>query len=164
MTRRMKSAAVCSEHLNKMLFNELTAINQYYLHASMHKNWGYARLGEAIYREAIGEMRHADWLVERILFLDGIPNLQALGKLHIGENSIEALEADLALETIARDDTATAIAAFEEARDFASREIASKILTDSEEHIDFLETQLKLVKTLGRENYLLHATGELAGG
>ncbi len=156
---RMTSESI--EHLNKMLFNELTAINQYFLHARMHKNWGYYRLGERIYQESIGEMRHADWLIERILFLEGLPNLQALGKLNIGEDAVEALESDLQLEQVARNDTATAIAAFERVGDFASRELAAKIIVQSEEHIDFLQTQLLLVKTLGRELYLQQAVGEL---
>lgn len=156
---RMTSESI--EQLNRMLYNELTAINQYFLHARMHKNWGYYRLGERIYQESIGEMRHADWLIERILFLEGLPNLQALGKLNIGEDAVEALEADLALEQIARNDTANAITAFERTGDFASRELASKIIVQSEEHIDFLQTQLQLVKTLGRELYLQQAVGEL---
>src|SRR5215469_3945447 len=150
----MKTGPKSVENLNAMLVNELTAINQYFLHARMHKNWGFYRLGERIYHESIGEMRHADWLVERILFLDGLPNLQALGKLNIGEDAIEALESDLQLEQIARNDTANAITAFERIGDFASRELAAKIIVDSEEHIDFLQTQLSLVKTLGRELYL----------
>ncbi|HKE36723.1 MAG TPA: bacterioferritin [Candidatus Baltobacteraceae bacterium] len=157
----MKTGPKSVENLNAMLVNELTAINQYFLHARMHKNWGFYRLGERIYNESIGEMRHADWLIERILFLEGLPNLQKIGKLHIGEDAIEALECDLTLETIARNDTAAAIAVFEAEGDFASREIAARILEDSEEHVDFLETQLGLVKSLGRENYLQTAVGEL---
>ncbi len=156
---RMTSESI--EQLNRMLFNELTAINQYFLHARMHKNWGFYELGERIYHESIGEMRHADWLVERILFLEGLPNLQALGKLNIGEDPVEALESDLQLEQVARNDTASAIAAFERIGDFASRELAAKIIVDSEEHIDFLQTQLGLVKTLGRELYLQRVVGEL---
>jgi bacterioferritin len=157
----MKGKRDAIERLNKMLLNELTAINQYFLHARMHKNWGYYRLGERIYHESLGEMKHADWLIERILFLEGLPNLQNLGKLHIGEDGIEALEADLELETVARNDTADSIPIFEADGDYVSRDIASKILDDSEEHIDFLETQLALVKTIGRENYLQQAMGEL---
>jgi bacterioferritin len=150
------------DQLNKMLFNELTAINQYFLHARMHKNWGFYALADRIYHESLGEMKHADLLIERILFLEGLPNLQTLGKLHIGENAIEALEADLALEMVARNDTAAAVAFFEKEADYASRELAAKILVDSEEHVDFLETQVGLVKALGRENYLQTAMGELA--
>jgi bacterioferritin len=157
----MKFEPASIEQLNKMLFNELTAINQYFLHARMHKNWGYYRLGEKIYHESIGEMRHADWLIERILFLEGLPNLQTLGKLRVGENAVEALESDLGLEMIARNDTAAAIEVFERIGDFVSRDIATKIIVDSEEHVDFLETQLDLVRTLGRESYLQSAVGEL---
>jgi bacterioferritin len=157
----MKGKSDVIEQLNKMLYNELTAINQYFLHARMHRNWGFYRLGETIYKESIGEMRHADWLVERILFLDGLPNLQNLGKLHIGEDGVEALECDLKLEMVARDDTATAIALFENEGDYVSRDIATRILVDSEEHVDFLETQLALVTSVGRENYLQSAMGEI---
>ena len=156
---RMEEQSVTQ--LNKMLFNELTAINQYFLHARMHKNWGFYRLGEKIYSESIGEMKHADWLIERILFLEGLPNLQSLGKLRIGEDAVEALEGDLALETVARNDTALAIATFEQTGDYASRDLASTILRESEDHIDYLETQLSLIKTLGRERYLQQAVGEL---
>jgi bacterioferritin len=109
----MKGNAKVIERLNAMLTNELTAINQYFLHARMHKNWGFYRLGERIYHESIGEMKHADWLIERILFLEGLPNLQQLGRLHIGEDGVEALQCDLDLEMIARNDTAAAIALFE---------------------------------------------------
>jgi bacterioferritin len=147
--------------LNKMLFNELTAINQYFLHARMMKNWGFVELGEKIYKESLGEMRHADKLVERILFLDGLPNMQTLGKLKIGENVPEALSADLDLEMMSRDATAVAIALFEREADYVSRELATEILVDSEEHVDFLETQLNLVKSLGQPNYLQSAAGEL---
>jgi bacterioferritin len=157
----MRIAEEALDQLNHMLFNELTAINQYFLHARMHKNWGFYRLGEKIYNESIGEMRHADWLIERILFLEGLPNLQTLGKLQIGEDGVEALECDLRLEMVARDDTAKAIEVFERLSDYASRDLATKILVDSEEHVDFLETQLMLVKTLGRERYLQEAVGEL---
>lgn len=148
--------------LNKMLFNELTAINQYFLHARMLRHWGLHDLGDLIYQESIGEMRHADWLIERILFLDGLPNLQDLGKLHIGETVPEVLQSDLALETVARDDTAAGLALFERTADFVSRDIATKILIDSEEHIDFLERQLDLVKLLGLPNYLQSATGPIS--
>jgi len=155
----MKAPSAVLEHLNKMLFNELTAINQYFLHARMLRNWGFRDLGERIYRESIGEMRHADWLIERILFLDGLPNLQDLGKLHIGETVPEALDLDLALEMIARNDSAAAIAFFELQGDYVSREIASRIIVDSEEHIDFLETEISLIGKLGLQNYLQSAVG-----
>ena len=104
----MKGQPEVIERLNKMLTNELTAINQYFLHARMHKNWGFYRLGERIYNESLGEMKHADWLIQRILFLEGLPNVQNLGKVHIGEDGIEAIECDLRLEMVARDDTAEA--------------------------------------------------------
>ncbi len=157
----MKGNREVIDRLNKMLTNELTAINQYFLHARMHKNWGYYRLGERIYHESLGEMKHADWIIERVLFLEGLPNLQNLGKLHVGEDGVEALECDLTLEMIARNDTAESIPFFEAAGDFVSRDIAVRILADSEEHVDFLETQLELVKSVGRENYLQSAMGEL---
>jgi len=147
--------------LNKMLFNELTAINQYFLHARMLRHWGFRALGDKIYDESIGEMKHADKLIERILMLDGLPNLQDLGKLRIGENVLEALGSDLTLETVARNDTAAAIELFEREKDFVSREIATKILVDSEEHIDYLETQLGLAQKMGEPNYLQSAAGEL---
>lgn len=159
----MKGNPKVVERLNAMLTNELTAINQYFLHARMHKNWGLYRLGEAMYKESIGEMRHADKLIERILFLEGLPNLQLIGRLHIGEDAVEALECDLKLEMTARDDAVRAIAVFEAEEDFVSREIAARILEDSEEHVDFLETQVSLVKALGRENYLQTAMGEIPG-
>ncbi|HEY1428569.1 MAG TPA: bacterioferritin, partial [Candidatus Tumulicola sp.] len=117
--------------------------------------------GERMYNESMGEMRHADWIIERVLFLEGLPNLQNLGKLHIGEDGVEALECDLRLEMIARNDTADSIPIFETHGDFVSRDIAVKILADSEEHVDFLETQVALVKSIGRENYLQTAMGEL---
>jgi bacterioferritin len=148
--------------LNKMLYNELTAIDQYFLHARMLRHWGLHDLGDIIYKESIGEMRHADWLIERILFLDGLPNLQDLGKLRIGENAEEALRSDLALEMVARNDTAAAITLFERENDYVSRDIATKILIDSEEHVDFLERQLDLVKILGLQNYLQSAMGPVS--
>ena len=153
----MRATPVIIEQLNALLYNELTAINQYFLHARMLKNWGYRALGERVYDESIGEMRHADWLVERILFLDGLPNLQNLGKLRIGEDIGEVLESDLGLEMLARDATADAIKVFEREADYVSREIATKILVDSEEHVDFLETEIGLLRTLGVQNYLQSA-------
>jgi bacterioferritin len=157
----MKAAPAVIAALNKMLFNELTAINQYFLHARMLRHWGFKALGDKIYDESIGEMKHADHLVERILVLDGLPNLQDLGKLRIGENVLEALGADLVLEGTARDDTAAAIELFEREKDYVSREIATKILVDSEEHVDYLETQLGLAQKMGEPNYLQSAAGEL---
>jgi bacterioferritin len=147
--------------LNGVLTNELTAVNQYYLHARMYENWGLNRLGKLTYEESIGEMKHADKLIKRVLFLGGLPNLQDLHKLAIGENAPEALAADLALEVRGRTTLVTAVAECEAAQDFVSREILVEILTDTEEHIDFLETQLALVQTLGEANYLQSAAGEL---
>ena len=146
--------------LNRVLFNELTAINQYFLHARTMRHWGFRALGEKIYHESIGEMKHADRLTERILVLDGLPNFQDLGKLRIGENVLEALESDLKLEVTARNDVAVAIELFEREKDYVSREIATNILVDSEEHIDYLETQLGLAQKMGEANYLQSAAGE----
>ena len=140
--------------LNKTLLNELTAINQYFLHARMLKNWGYAELAEHEYKESIDEMHHADRLIDRILFLDGLPNLQQLGKLHIGESAIEALQADLDLEMAATEDLRVAIAHSESVADFISRELFRNILHDEEEHIDWLETQQRLITEIGAQRYL----------
>jgi bacterioferritin len=150
----MKGDIKVIEFLNKVLFNELTAINQYFLHSRMLKNWGYAELAEHEYKESIEEMRHADRLIERILFLDGLPNLQHLGKLHIGENVPETLQGDLDLEVAATQNLRTAIAHSEGIADYVSRDLFKNILHDEEEHIDWLETQLSLIKDLGVERYL----------
>jgi len=147
--------------LNAVLTNELTSVNQYFLHARMYENWGLKRLGKLTYEESIGEMRHADKLIKRILFLDGLPNLQDLHKLSIGETAPECLTADLALETEGRASLVPGVAQCEAASDFVSREILVDILTDTEEHIDFLETQLGLLRSLGEVNYLQSAMGEL---
>jgi len=149
--------------LNEALTNELTSVNQYFLHARMLDNWGFRRLGKIVYDESIGEMKHADKLIKRILFLDGLPNLQDLRKLSVGETVIEALTADLALEHSGRTTLVAGVAQCEAAKDFVSREVLVDILSDTEEHIDFLETQLSLAKSLGEQNYLQSALGELEG-
>jgi bacterioferritin len=146
--------------LNKLLKNELTAINQYFLHARMMKHWGFERLGKKVYEESIGEMKHADKLIQRILLLDGLPNLQDLGRLAIGESVPECLKADLKLESVARNDLVAATAACEAAKDFVSREIVVGILEDAEEHIDFLETEIGLLEKVGEKNYLQSQIGE----
>lgn len=150
--------------LNAVLTNELTAVNQYFLHARMHDNWGFKRLGKIVYDESIGEMKHADKLINRILFLEGLPNLQDLHKLKIGENVPECLEADLSVELFNREILVPGIVQCEQARDYISRELLREILSDTEEHIDYLETQLSLVKSLGEANYLQSAMGELPAG
>ena len=157
----MQGQRAIIDRLNDILTNELTSVNQYFLHARMLENWGYRRLGHIIYEESIGEMRHADKLIKRILFLEGLPNLQDLHKLSIGETLLEALEADLALELTGRAALVAGVSACEAASDFVSRDLLTQILTDTEEHIDFLETQLGLAKSLGEANYLQSAGGEL---
>jgi bacterioferritin len=146
--------------LNKQLTNELTAINQYFLHARMCRHWGFERLGSKIYEESIGEMKHADKLINRILFLDGLPNLQALHKLQIGENIPEVLQSDLALEKSAHLHVLASIPVCEAAGDFISRELFVEILDDTEEHIDWLETQLLLIDKVGLQNYQQSMMGE----
>ena len=151
----MKGDAKVIEYLNKALYNELTAINQYFLHATMLKNWGFKELAEHEYKESIDEMKHADKLSERILFLDGLPNFQALGKLRIGETPREILECDLALEQEALPPLREAIAYCESVADYVSRQLFVDILDSEEEHIDWLETQLSVIDRIGEPNYLL---------
>jgi len=151
----MKGDAKVIEFLNKALYNELTSINQYFLHAKMLKNWGLKELAEHEYKESIEEMHHADWLSERILFLEGLPNFQALGKLRIGENPREVLQCDLALELDGVKLLREAIAYCESVADYVSRALFAKILDSEEEHVDWLETQLDLIERIGEPNYLL---------
>lgn len=150
----MKGDVKIIEFLNKALENELTAINQYFLHAKMYKNWGLQKLYEKEYHESIDEMKHADKLIDRILFLEGLPNVQNIGKILVGENTEEMLACDLKLEHLAVPDLKDAIVHCENVRDYVSRELFEHILESEEEHIDWLETQLDLIEKIGLQNYL----------
>jgi bacterioferritin len=157
----MKGDLQAIAHLQAQLKNELTAINQYFLHYRMYKHWGFDKLAKKEYAESIGEMKHADWLMDRIFMLDGLPNLQDLGKLQIGEDVPEALACDLRLEVAAQQTIKDGIHHCDAVRDYVSRDLLQKILDDTEEHIDFLETQLDLIQKVGVQNYLQSQMGEL---
>ncbi len=154
----MKGDPTVIEHLNRVLKNELTAINQYFLHSRIFKDWGYHSLGDKEHDESIDEMKHADQIIERTLFLEGLPNMQDFGKLRIGEDVPEMLQCDLDLELDALADLQAAIAYCESHKDFVSRDLFDSILKSEEEHVDWLETQLGLIDSMGVENYLQSAT------
>lgn len=158
----MKGDPQAIAHLQAQLRNELTAINQYFVHYRMLKHWGFDKLAAKEYAESIGEMKHADALMERIFMLDGLPNLQDLGKLNIGEDVPEILNSDLALECNAQATIKDGIAHCESVRDYVSRDLLESILNDTEEHIDFLETQLELIERVGLQNYLQSMMGSLS--
>ena len=158
----MKGDAQVISHLQAQLKNELTAINQYFLHYRMYKHWGLDKLAKKEYEESIGEMKHADKLMDRIFMLDGLPNLQDLGKLMIGETVPEAMRCDLKAEMGAQETIKAGMAHCESVRDYVSRDLLQGILDDTEEHIDFLETQLDLIERVGLQNYQQSQMGELA--
>ena len=156
----MKGDTKVIEFLNGQLKNELTAVNQYFLHYRMLKHWGFERLAKHEYEESIEEMKHADQLIDRILMLDGLPNLQDLGKLLIGESPVETIECDLKLEKASQVYLKDAIAHCESVRDYSSRAVLQSILDDTEEHVDHLETQIELVAKVGEQNWLQTQIGE----
>tara|TARA_Y100001954_G_C15492842_1_gene445984 strand:+ start:101 stop:565 length:465 start_codon:yes stop_codon:yes gene_type:complete len=150
----MKGNDLIIKHLNEVLKNELTAINQYFLHSKMFKDWGYAKLGEYEYKESIDEMKHADQIIARLLFLEGLPNVQDMNKVMIGEEPVECLKCDLSLEEKALVDLKNAISDSEKVNDFVSRDLFKSILNSEEEHVDVIETHLNLVNKVGKENWL----------
>ena len=158
----MKGDPAIIRTLNAVLTNELTAVNQYLLHARMFESWGLKHIGQIVYDESIGEMKHADMLIKRVLFLDGLPNMQDLHKLKIGETVVECLGADLQLEYGGRETLVAGVAQCEAAADFVSRDLLMRILSDTEEHIDFLENQFKLIEMMGEPNYIQSAMSEIA--
>jgi bacterioferritin len=160
--KSMKGDPQVIDHLQAQLKNELTAINQYFLHYRMLKHWGLDKLAKKEYEESIGEMKHADWLMDRIFMLDGLPNLQDLAKLNVGEDVPELLQCDLKAEYGAQATIKAGIAHCESVRDYVSRDLLQKILDDTEEHIDFLETQIDLVDKVGLQNYLQSQMGEVS--
>ena len=151
----MKGDKKVIEYLNKALKNELTAINQYFLHSRMLHDWGVSKLGDKEYKESIEEMEHADWLIQRVLFVGGLPNLQDLGKLNIGESVQEILECDLKLENAAIPLLREAMAYSESVQDYVSRDLFGKILHNEEEHVDYIETQFELIERIGIERYTM---------
>lgn len=155
----MKGDKKVIQYLNRALANELTAINQYFLHSRMYKDWGIIKLADKEYEESIDEMKHADELIERILFLEGLPNLQDLNKLLIGENVEEMLQCDLKLELAGHADYVEAVAYCDQVKDYASRELFRRILESEEEHIDWLETQLEMISRMGIQNYIQLQSG-----
>lgn len=160
----MKGDSGVIEHLNKALKLELTTVNQYFLHARMFKNWGFNKIAKIEYEESIDEMKHADMLIDRVLFLEGLPNVQDLGKVMIGETLKECLECDLKAELKAHPVYKDAIAYCEEVRDYGSRDLLEHILKSEEEHIDFLETQLEIIGRIGEERYMQSMMGEQEAG